>query len=62
MYTKVSEFWLPAYNHSVTSVRLGGNAALTIEYTGYRITDASPLSSLEISRSTLHAEASHAQE
>jgi len=62
VYTKVSEFWLPAYNHSVTSVRLGGNADLTIEYTGYKITDASQLSSLEIPRSTLHADASHAQE
>ncbi len=62
VYTKVSEFWLPAYNHSVTSIRLGGNADLTIEYTGYKITDASQLSGLEIPRSTLHAEISHAQE
>lgn len=46
VYTKVSEFWLPAYNHSVTSIRLGGNADLTIEYTGYKITDASQLTSL----------------
>ena len=46
VYTKVSEFWLPAYNHSVTSVRLGGNADLTIEYTSYKITDAGQLSSL----------------
>jgi hypothetical protein len=44
------------YNHGVTSLRLGGNADLTIEYTGYRIIDASQLSSLEITRSTLHAE------
>ncbi len=62
VYTKVSEFWLPAYNHSVTSIRLGGNADLTIQYTGYKITDASQLSGLEIPRSTLHAEISHAQE
>jgi hypothetical protein len=62
VYTKVSEFWLPAYNHSVTSIRLGGNADLTIEYTGYKITDASQVSSLEIPRSTLRAEAKHAQE
>lgn len=32
VYTKVSDFWLPAHNHSVTAIRLGGHADLTIEY------------------------------
>jgi hypothetical protein len=62
VYTKVSDFWLPAYNHSVTSIRVGGNADLTIEYSGYKITDASQVSTLEAPRSTLRAEANHAQE
>jgi hypothetical protein len=40
VYTKVSDFWLPASNHSVTAIRLGGRADLTIEYKDYEITDA----------------------
>ncbi len=39
-YKKVEGFWLPARNESVSSIRLGGRATLTIEYTNYRITDA----------------------
>ena len=58
----MSDFWLPVYNHSVAAIRLGGNADLTIGHTGYKITDANQLSSLEIPRSTLHAETNHAQE
>jgi hypothetical protein len=42
-YISVNDFWLPAHNHSVTSVRLGGRADFTIEYKDYRITGASPL-------------------
>ena len=41
-YVKVNNFWLTARNHSVTTVRLGGRADLTIEYNGYQITAASP--------------------
>jgi hypothetical protein len=36
-YTKVDRFWLPAHNESVTHVRVGGDAVLTIEYTDYKI-------------------------
>jgi hypothetical protein len=36
-YTKIDRFWLPAHNESVTRVRLGGKAVLTIEYTDYKI-------------------------
>jgi len=36
-YTKVDQFWLPAHNESVTHVRVGGQAVLTIEYTDYEI-------------------------
>ncbi len=37
-YKKVGEFWLPARNESVTQVRLGGKAVLTIDYSDYQIT------------------------
>jgi hypothetical protein len=43
VYGKVSEFWLPASNHSVTSVRLGGRADLTIEYKDYRLSPSNPM-------------------
>src|ERR1035437_8864741 len=32
VYMKVSDFWLPAYNHSVAAIRHGGHAELTIDY------------------------------
>ena len=50
VYVKVSDFWLPQHNHSVSRIRLGGRAELTIDYTDYRITDANPLSTLQASR------------
>jgi hypothetical protein len=40
VYMKVSDFWLPARNHSVTAIRLGGRAELTIQYSNYQITSA----------------------
>jgi hypothetical protein len=42
-YTKVGDFWLPSRNHSVSQVRLGGNADLTIEYINYKIIEAALL-------------------
>ena len=42
-YRKVSNFWLPAVNRSVSSIRLGGRAELTIQYNNYQITSAKPL-------------------
>jgi len=38
-YTKFGEFWLPVQNVSVTHVRLGGTATLTIKYRDYKIDD-----------------------
>jgi outer membrane lipoprotein-sorting protein len=38
LYVNVDDFWLPAHNHSVTVVRLGGHADFSIEYKDYRIT------------------------
>jgi hypothetical protein len=52
-YVKVGDFWLPAHNHSVSTVRFGGRADLTIDYTNYEITDARPLGA------GLHAFAEH---
>ena len=40
VYMKVSDFWLPARNHSITTIRLGGRADLTIQYNTYQITSA----------------------
>ena len=36
-YVKIGDFWLPAGNKSVSSVRLGGVATLTIKYEDYKI-------------------------
>jgi hypothetical protein len=41
-YKKVQGFWLPARNESVSFIRLGGRATLTIEYGDYRVTDVNP--------------------
>jgi len=41
-YMKVGAFWLPARNESVSYIRLGGRATLTIEYKDYHVTDAGP--------------------
>lgn len=37
-WAKISGFWLPVRNYSVTSVRLGGRAELSIDYSDYQIT------------------------
>lgn len=62
VYTKVSDFWLPARNHSITAIRLGGHAELTIEYTNYEITDAGHVNTLATSPKSLTAESARAQE
>jgi outer membrane lipoprotein-sorting protein len=43
-YEKVNDFWLPQRNHSVSSIRIGGRAELTIEYQKYNITGSEPVS------------------
>lgn len=40
---KVSDFWLPALNRSISLIRLGGRAELTIQYNNYQITEADSL-------------------
>lgn len=45
-YQKVDNgFYLPKENRTVTSVRLGGVATLTIEYQSYQVTVAKPIAS-----------------
>jgi hypothetical protein len=36
-YVKVGDFWLPRRNESVSYIRLGGRATLTIDYQNYRV-------------------------
>jgi hypothetical protein len=42
-YVKVDDFWLPAENHTESTIRLGGTASLSIEYQNYKIIKAAPL-------------------
>lgn len=42
-YVKVGEFWLPERNHSISTIRLGGRAELTIDYRNYQITASDPI-------------------
>jgi hypothetical protein len=45
-YQKIDNgFYLPKENKTVTSVRLGGTATLTIEYQSYQVTAAKPIAS-----------------
>ncbi len=41
-YEKVDGFYLPALNRTVTDVRMGGKAVLTIRYLDYQVTAAAP--------------------
>ena len=41
-YKKVGEFWLPEENKSVSRIRFGGSATLTIQYQDYKV-QAQPL-------------------
>jgi hypothetical protein len=62
VYMKVGDFWLPARNHSISTIRLGGRAELTIDYNDYEITGASTVTSSPALRSTPHIETARAQE
>lgn len=39
-YMKVNNFWLPQRNESVSYIRLGGRATLTIDYNNYHVVDS----------------------
>jgi outer membrane lipoprotein-sorting protein len=38
-YTRIQGFWLPTRNQSISYIRLGGRATLTIEYKDYKLID-----------------------
>ena len=61
VYTKVSDFWLPARNHSITAIRLGGRAELTIQYNNYQITGADPVGNLRTLEPTRTTDIGRAQ-
>jgi outer membrane lipoprotein-sorting protein len=42
-YMKVNDFWLPAENRTESSIRLGGEAVLSINYKDYKITKSAPM-------------------
>jgi hypothetical protein len=42
-YEKIGDFWLPVQNRTESQSRFGGKALLTIDYTDYRITSATPI-------------------
>ena len=60
VYMKVSDFWLPACNHSIAAIRLGGRAELTIQYNNYQITSADPVGNLSMLDSPRPADTSRA--
>jgi hypothetical protein len=61
LYIKVSDFWLPARNHSISAIRLGGNAELTIEYDNYKITTADAVANLPVLEPTRPVDTSRVQ-
>jgi hypothetical protein len=42
VYGRVGDFWLPLSNRSSSSIRLGGRADFSIDYSDYRITSTAP--------------------
>lgn len=44
-WKKIAGFWLPTHNESVTQVRMGGKAVLTIDFTDYQITGVNRIAS-----------------
>jgi hypothetical protein len=44
-YTKIGDFWFPANHRSVTHVRIGGQATLTIKYDNYKVVSAASANS-----------------
>jgi hypothetical protein len=40
-YRKIGDFYLPAFNQTVTETRFGGRAVLTIRYDSYKLNSSS---------------------
>jgi hypothetical protein len=49
-YMKVDDFWLPSADRTESSIRLGGEAVLSIDYQDYRVTRNSPAHGIELER------------
>ncbi len=60
VYMKISDFWLPARNHSIAAIRPGGRAELTIQYNNYQITSADRVGNLSMLDSPRPADTSRA--
>lgn len=61
VYRRVGDFWLPARNRSVSQIRFGGSAKMTIQYTNYEIRNSDavgnlPASDLERTASSVGAQ------
>ena len=54
-YEKVGDFWLPAENKTESTMRMGGRALLSIEYTDYRVTGMLALPSDENAKTTIRS-------
>jgi outer membrane lipoprotein-sorting protein len=52
-YVKIGDFWLPSENESVSTVRGGGHAVLTIQYQDYEILAARGLKGSEAGPSSI---------
>jgi hypothetical protein len=52
-YEKIGEFWLPENNTSVSKLRFGGSATLTIQYRDYKVQARQLASTPALSSSTL---------
>ena len=61
VYSKTNAFWLPLRNRSITTIRLGGKAELTIQYNNYQITAADPVRSQSAVRSSESTDVSRVQ-
>ncbi len=51
-WANIAGFWLPVHNQSVTQVRMGGKALLTIDYTEYQIVGINPATARQSSSKT----------
>jgi outer membrane lipoprotein-sorting protein len=61
VYRKVSDFWLPASNHSISQIRFGGSAKLTIRYSNYVITSQDAVTNVPVTDSARTANSMGAQ-
>jgi hypothetical protein len=50
-YQKLGDFWFPSENESISTMRVGGHAVLSIKYRDYEILAARPLEEIDSRRS-----------